>query len=372
MAPAFSYYLYGAPARPGDPDWDRPLPLDRNGGRAGSALFTCGDYFRAAQDFLSESSSKGRPLDQALGDRRAPITRVDISLEKHGALYHPARVRVHTDEKRVSLVLNLAVSQAGRERMAREYQSLCRLAQAPAPPHLPRVYAMGEQNSAGPCPVSMFLGEWFEGYHEFHLSRTKTGLALHVWDPGQSAPCYLSPDQARALYRQAARILTDYYQPLSCEQIRGWHHAAGDFVVSDDGRLKLVTVRSYGSPFADTADPQLLDILWGLLCFLVETGFRMRLDRLEGTGELVFGPEMALEESIQGVFAGLAQKDLPAFDAPLIDFFRAYIRHLDPEDMRAVGEAVLGGFAPDAPERALIAENMRGHLAALYDRIQSS
>lgn len=375
MAPPFYYYRYGIPLRPGDPDWDRPLPLDRNGGQAGSAPFTCGDYFRAAQDFLSGASSapgQGGPLDQALGESRSPITRVDISLEKHGALYHPARVRVHTEAKQLSRVLNLAVSEAGRARMAEEYQTLCRLGRQPVHSHLPRVYAMGEQNGA--WPVSMFLGEWFEGYHEFHLSRTDQGLALHVWDPAQSEPVYLSPAQARALYREAARILTDGYAPLSCEQIRGWHHAAGDFVVrvqGDELSLKLITVRSHGSPFAGSHDLQLLDILWGLLCFLVETGLRMRLDRLEGTGELVLGPEMALEESIQGVFAGLAQKDIPAFDSPLIDFFQAYIRRLDPDDIRAAGAAVLGAFAPDAPERALIAEHMTDHLAALSDRIGS-
>ena len=54
-----------------------------------------------------------------------------------------------------------------------------------------------------------------------------------------------------AVYREAARILTLYYDVGSGAAIGPWHHAAGDFVarVSPDGRVavRCITVRGYGA-----------------------------------------------------------------------------------------------------------------------------
>ena len=50
------------------------------------------------------------------------------------------------------------------------------------------------------------------------------------------------------VYRQAAFILTLYYDVETFEQIFPWHHAAGDFVVkADEGAVdvRLVTARQY-------------------------------------------------------------------------------------------------------------------------------
>ena len=78
----------------------------------------------------------------------------------------------------------------------------------------------------------MFLGDWFDGFHEFHLTQQADSdeLAMVVWD-GATARCLLSEKQAMDLYRKTAMILTACYDPITLCQIFPWHHAAGDFVV---------------------------------------------------------------------------------------------------------------------------------------------
>ena len=96
--------------------------------------------------------------------------------------------------------------------------------------------------------MAMFLGEWFSGFNEFHLSRdpaTGQGRIL-VWDYG-AGDFFLSPEQAAGVYKEAAKILTAYYNLETFEQIFSWHHAAGDFVLKlEKGRMKvrLITVTS--------------------------------------------------------------------------------------------------------------------------------
>ena len=101
----------------------------------------------------------------------------------------------------------------------------------------------------------MFLGEWFEGYNEFHISLDPADEKhkIIVWDH-EHGNYFLSTDQTKALYRQAAKILTCYYNVETFEQISSWHHAAGDFVLkcqNDEIDLKLITVRQYRPMFGN-------------------------------------------------------------------------------------------------------------------------
>ncbi len=105
--------------------------------------------------------------------------------------------------------------------------------------------------------LSLFLADWFEGFHEFHLSLDPLdGIQkLVLWD-GSPRPNYLSRHQTRHVYIEISKILTLYYNPRTYDQIFPWHHGAGDFVVRVDGdriEVRLVTVRQYG-PLADPED----------------------------------------------------------------------------------------------------------------------
>ena len=104
--------------------WKIPLPLSRNEsvkpptkGTDGSVSH--GDYFRAVRLFLEKN--RFQILTFALAqqlNRTIHVKEIDeirIYLEKHGEFYHPARVETVVGTKKIPLVLNVAVSDAGRE-----------------------------------------------------------------------------------------------------------------------------------------------------------------------------------------------------------------------------------------------------------------
>ena len=152
--------------------------------------------------------------------------------------------------------------------------------------------------------MMLSISDWFEGYHEFHLSPSASGApAIRVWDP--SCPHgFLSEAKTVQLYEQASAILTSYLDIRSFSQIYPWHHAAGDFVVDrmqDPTSLKLITVRGY-RPLLRQNPPAATRCL-GALHFFVNMGIRMRIDRLDGTGDLAWaGPQV-----LPGVIRGFAR-----------------------------------------------------------------
>lgn len=246
--------------------WKSPLPLSRKVVKGhleteDHISITHGDYFHSVRSFLKKdrfeilTSAVSQYLDRDI--EPDDIQEIRICLEKHGEFYHPARVAVDADGKSVSLVVNVAVSHAGKSTLQREYKQLERLNRDYPRPFIPKVYGQGDINIEEPHVIaSMFLGEWFKGFNEFHLSRDKSDdkIRLIVWDPVQDN-FFLTPDQAKELYSQAAKILTYYYNMESFEQISLWHHAAGDFVVNLKGGkvdLRLVTVRKYASMFENS------------------------------------------------------------------------------------------------------------------------
>ena len=159
--------------------------------------------------------------------------------------------------------------------MSREIRALKYLAENFSSPWLPTVYFYRESMAVSPfegekhsLSLSLFLADWFEGFHEFHLSIDPLdGLQkLVLWD-GSPQPNYLSRQQVRNVYIEISKILTLYYHPRTYNQIFPWHHGAGDFVVKTDGdriEIRLVTVRQYGP----IADPEEMEVSEALVFFL--------------------------------------------------------------------------------------------------------
>ncbi|MCP4369725.1 MAG: hypothetical protein GY797_16670, partial [Deltaproteobacteria bacterium] len=215
--------------------------------------FSYGDYFKSARSFISASGCKIiiTALSEATNQtiKSSDIKRVNIFQEKHGEFYHPARIETIVGEKKFWFVLNVAVSETGRNCMKREYELLQILSSKFKNSYIPDVYGEDEICLNNNLNVGMFLGQWFENYHEFHLSNehADSGKKILVWDPACGG-FFLSRSQTRKLYRQAAMILTLYYDIETFNQIFPWHHAAGDFVIrikDNEIDLKLITVRKY-------------------------------------------------------------------------------------------------------------------------------
>lgn len=374
----FRFYLAGQPDPicPSDEIWQAPLPSNRHHfdetvSRPTNSGATYGAYFNAVADFLGWQCC-GR-LREAVGRRRKSdpehldLLENRVFLEKHGAYYHPARIETVGADCRESFVLNVAVSPAGAGAIQREFSLLAELSRSFPNGYLPTVYSLGEGGN-GACRWQMFLGEWFEGFCEFHLTRRPDNgdLGILVWD-ARTGAFFLSKDQTRQLYRQVALILTSYFDLQTTQQIFPWHHAAGDFVVHClKGRLtvRLITARQF-PPIV--RDPQgvaesLPEILF---FFLANLSIQTRLDRLEGVGDLVWSDPVAVGETLKGFLMGLEQKH-PALPGHFVDYLSAF----SIEEVVEFFQAVLKTFDPRAPEILLVSENLNAHARLMFHEVQ--
>ncbi len=365
--------------------WQEPIPLRldallKNDGESVSHA----DYYQAAQSFLENNSYEVivRAVSRQLGrDVKAPdIEEIRICLQKHGEFYHPARIEIVVYQKRLSLVLNVAISETGRRFIEKEYHHLKRLNTELRFHYLPQVYGFGRIPGSNGLNFAMFLGQWFDRYHEFHISIDPADKKpkIIVWDDSRGR-FFLTAEQTKTLYARASKILTDYYNLESFEQIFSWHHAAGDFIVKTEEEkleVRLVSVRQYGSIFGNQKDlqaarndPEL--ILHALLVFLLNLSIHMRLDRLDGIGEMVWSDKAAVEATLTGFLEALSLKpDTPSLpDSPLACFV-AYLASCTDADLLDLSAALVNRFNPKMPELPVVQKNLHEHVETLYAAIQ--
>lgn len=385
--PKFYYYLYGAqtPVSDDDPVWRQPLPLSRNFSRKKDEIFIShGDYFDAVRTFFEnrglEILSRAATLHLQQTVRPEDIREIRIHLEKHGEFYHPARIEVPVGQRSIFFVLNVAVSETGIRTINEEYRNLKRLNDGFPLSLLPLVYGFGQVATAGNRKLPLFLGQWFEGYNEFHISRDMSDQSekIIVWGDAGSR-FFLSTEQQSEVYRQAARILAYYYNIKTFEQIFAWHHAAGDFIVRVENAvvdLKLITVRRYAPliqnlnyPETGVKGPEM--ILQALLLFFLGLSIRMRLDRLDGVGDVTWADSRAVPATLEGFFEGLALKpQIPELPAAVDQCFGYYLSLCSQQDLFELTEAVANQFSPRSAETPIVKQNLEAHVASLHRSIQ--
>lgn len=364
-----------------DPDWRTPLPLKRPGSSTTVVPLCYGEYFSSIRHFLI--ADKGQGLIRALSRRLnrvivwTDINDIHICIQKHGAFYHPARVDVFMGDMSTAFVVNVAISPEGQSGLSQEFNLLRQLSETFTRRYVPMVYHQGIGGTGENAhQLPMFLGEWLSGYHEFHIESSENkSQFIQVWDSEKNK--LLSSGQKTLLYRRASEILTYYYNPETFEQIFPWHHGAGDFVVclkDDDLDLRLVTVRGYTLLVeADATDP--IAILEAMLRFFLHLSLRMRIDRVGGTGDLVWVDEAAVEGTVSGFFDSLAQKNrIPALTAPLAGLMEYYFSQLSQSDLIEALEGILKAYPPQSPDRQLMAFHLESHAKALFsclDQIRS-
>jgi hypothetical protein len=385
--PQFSYFISGPenPVFEENPIWDKPLALTRNRataapGEDGKRFVTIGDYFLAARLFFEKCGIEiiVDAFKQRFQGAIIPedIEHISIFLVKHGEFYHPSRIEVSIHARQIHFVLNVAISRAGKAHIEGEYRFLKKLNRDFPFAYLPQVYGWYEVDIIDNLKAPMFLGEWLTNYHEFHISRDPGDgkNKIVVCDPGRE-PYYLSEHQSLDLYTRAAGILTGYYNLDSFEQICAWHHAAGDFIVRLENEkmdLKLVTVRRYASNFKNSGDRKNSQdaaepILQALLVFFLNLSLKMRLDRLDGVGDIVWADNAAAQGTLIGFLNALTSKaNVPSLpDTPLRCFFH-YLLLCSKTDLRELSETILNRFNPDAPEVDVIKPHLENHTDTLY------
>ena len=376
--PRFNYFLSSTknPVQKKDHLWSIPAPLNRTQSAGifesdSDKLIHHGDFFLAARDFLKKDryANITQAASQRLGRRLSfnEIDEIRIILDKHGAFYHPAKIEADIKDVRLSFVLNLAVTDIGRECAQREYRILKMLDADASHLFIPEVYAQGSAiTKTDHVEMQVFLAEWFEGFSEFHLSRDPSDGTVKtvVWD-NQRGNFFLTGDQTLHLYREIAKILTYYYNIETFQQIFSWHHAAGDFV--------LVTVRQYRSMFQQNFhhEQKTMDagiVLEALLIFFFDMAIKIRIDRLDGFGEIAWSDKIALEGMLKGFFEGLALKSPAGMSqAPLADSFRQHLLACSEADFSDLNHAIARGYPSQAPEAPVIRRHLANHIEDLYN-----
>jgi hypothetical protein len=379
MSVSFSYYVGQPPTAitPEDPQWRAALPLNRHAAAAqpqtaAAGELSYGDYFDAARRFLIRDGmavALCAVSEPGAGSCPGDIDHIRVELSKHGAFYHPSKVILEIGAQRRQMVLNVAISDAGRAVLDQEYSNLARL-NALGHGYLPRLFGRGAER-IGDKDMEIFAAEWLEGFCEFHLSPSPEGAPRwQVWgDRGERWD--LNRGQVFDLYRQAVAILTRYYHPVTFEAVSGWHHAAGDFIVSAEARgllVRLITVRRYAPLFRleEEHTPNIEEMLEGLTAFFVDTSLRMRLDRDAGVGELVWAPDEILPAIWEGFIQGLEQTvlvlQLPAEIVPAV---QRYLALHPPEDLLEIGNHIVGRYPHDSEDRRIIERHLTRHMQRL-------
>ena len=230
----------------------------------------------------------------------ADVKEIIIRSEKYGRFYNVASVELKEKAKNKRYAVLFAIGKFAKK-LEKEFYLTRQLRQRRrySKEYLTKYYFL-DQIEINKEKISLIIAEWLDGYYEWHI--TEDGN-ICVWDTKKgyyllkSSACY-------DLYKKCAFLLTYFFDPNTYCQIYPWHHSAGDFVLKE-GRIinvKLTTVRNYEPVFSTTDNtfPYL-----GLVYFLLNMSMKMRLDKKDGTGQVLIAPKIFVKYTIEGFIEGL-------------------------------------------------------------------
>jgi hypothetical protein len=349
---------------PLDPDTlQRPLLLTPS--EAHSSL-TLGDYFGAVRQGLFELFNSPDP---DLPVKGTP-DRVIVRSEKVGALYHVASAQLFFGGRWVKLAVSAAFSEKGKACLNREHEVLGYLEKAFLLPFLPRIYRKSEVTLKGGHSFLLLLAEWLEDYHEWHLDSDQK---ICIWDAKRGNRTALERETFE-IYKEASKILTLYYDTSTSRHIQDWHHAAGDFVVNTEGekaQVRLTTVRGY-EPSRLFQNGQFNPPI-ALVYFFLDLSMRMRLDRVQGTGEAAWAGEVCVEAVMRGFFEGLerrtGQSGHPVAEP---DELLSLLKAFSEKELRKLFQPLLRLYREEGIQGlSMIRENLDHHAGVLHHAIQT-
>lgn len=345
------------------------IPLARPGTEMASG-FPLVTYFQAIQQVIEKKDYEHLLAALQIRLNRQitldEIREISIFSEKHGSDYHPARVEVDLGDRSVLFVMNVALTERGRFILANEFKVLGQLGLKATRPYLPKAYFLEEAAATirpeGGSPILMVLADWLEGYFEFHLSPDPADgrQKLVLWDSARHDH-YLADRDAGPIYKEIASILTSCYDLKTFAQIHPWHLAAGDFIARigpDRVEVRLVAVCQYGPLIG----PEDLPGEEALLFFLLNLTLRIRLDRLDGVGEISWANEGCLPPTLEGFFQALEEKIKKGeFPGEFLILFRRFLKFLTMEDFEERFAALVESGDPSAPDLPVIQKHLDRH-----------
>jgi hypothetical protein len=151
-----------------------------------------------------------------------------------------------------------------------------------------------------------------------------------------------------------------------------WHHAAGDFIarVTDDKvvDIRLTTVRGY-EPFLSTEEDMVHPTL-ALFYFLLHLSIQMRLDKLDGVGDIIWADELCIEATIAGFFQALETKKDFIDSLGSTESFLNLLRSFSRDDLKNTFGAIVAQFE-QTKDFAVIKKNIEDHVGRFYFTLQN-
>ncbi len=345
--------------------------------------FKLGDYFKALEHFLLKISKPVlMDLVQSrigLPDPLGPDTRLVIRSEKHGHFSHIASAEFVFEDQSIKFAVITALTDRGRTWLCNECDVISYLNEKTSLSYLPDFYYSDNiQWGRGKETVHlmMVLAEWLEDYHEWHLHHPDQngGQMVRIWDSSRGYRSY-SKAEAREIFRQSAKILTLYYDSSDFRQIYPWHHGAGDFVVKtkeDKVHVKLTTARCY-EKFTMFDGKERIDPLLAITYFFLNLTVRMRLDRIDGTGDPVWACDDFVYPVIEGFFEGIEEKcRQKTYRLGESSELESLLKSFTPDEIKTMFSPLLGLYRfDDSQEFALIQQNLADHALCLHRTIQT-
>jgi len=346
-------------------------------------FMTLRDYFQAIETFLLRDNAgcMDRILEKTgLGGHGwTKIRRIRIRSEKHGAIYHIASLEIFLDDGAIKLAVSVAASDHAARFLARETKTLKTLCESRNLPYLPRVYEKGEIVCRSPGrpsqTLALLLSEWFEGWHEWHFSGHEASKRrrIAIWDL-EKGRRYANRKEAFEIFRQSARILTLYYDPKTFRQIYPWRHAAGDFIVKtgDDGvHMRLTTARDYRSIMGFLSE-ETVNPLIAMAYFFLNLTIWMRLDRLDGVGDVIWAPDFTVQAVTRGFFEGLrimSEEAALSFDE--VKRLTSLLQSLQQGELERLFMPLAAYYEEGSPtEWRVIRTHLNSHIHCLHHIIQ--
>ncbi len=322
--------------------------------------------YRLLRRLLKSQPEPAPPLESA--------SAIELISEKHGALYSVSRLRVSFPGHVRSFAVNCAFSPEQQAFLTVETKLLSKLNSKFRLPYLPRSILCVKQSMEGhPDGSGLMLSfaGWFEDHHEFHLSQVATGgaPAIMVWDNARTKRL-LSAAEAEQIYAEASGILTLYLDTRSFSQIHPWHHGAGDFIVNrgqSTPSLRLITVRGYRSLLAPQSDCS--DKMLGALHFFMNMGIRMRIDRLDGTGDLAWAGSQSLAGVIRGFTWAWGAKSSEESNLPKAHEIFSLFLSLSTDERLAFTQAVARDGQVEAGEGDFLFSHLPRHVVELSNAL---
>ena len=340
------------------------------------------DYFDAIRDFLIKDA--GTRLIPVLNERLGKdicfddIIKILIRTEKHGVLYHLASVEIFPGDAPITLSVSVAVSEKSRAWLVHEADVLDSLYKKYKLQYLPRAYFMGEiKLKRDTLKESMYMlaADWFEGFHEWHLSVDNAGgkQKISIWDL-EKGYGFASRSETYEIFKQASKILALYYDTKNFCQIYPWHHAAGDFVVKKHGssiEVKLTTARRYDSVMVFLEEESLNPAI-ALIYFFLNLTIKMRLDKLDGTGEVAWADDLSVQAAIEGFFEALLVMDSEGrYQLGNVGDLLSLLKSFKPDEIEKLFHSLSDLFQKEDPaDFSVILHNMKDHVLQLYEGIQ--